>query len=538
MPIYPPLFAAYPILALFAQNASEVRTAELVLLLTFAVGVAATAWLVLGLLLRSAAKGALVTAAAVVPFYTVDRLIEPAESLLTAIKGLWVPKSRTVVDPIWIVLLELVLLAGFAFLVRRLGDLSRTTRFLNILAVVVVAIPLARIATAKAPVASRPARQARPMTTAAPSQVARRPDIYYIILDGYARQDVMASHFGLDNSAFLDHLRQKGFYVAGRSTSNYCQTPLSLASSLNASYLDEMVKGLGNDQTELSDLIGRNDVVATLKPHGYAFVTFATGFEPTEHPEADRYLAPRVHLSEFQRMVVDQTPARVVWPDPRRLDPFQQARERILYLLDRVPEVAQDSRPTFTFAHILCPHPPIIFGAEGQDVARVHEYEQFMLFQDGKVNGRFRHPERFQKAYRDQAAYITARVQRMIDRILAGSPEPPIIIVQSDHGSELNLDMKSVENTDLPERMSILNAYCFPGGRYEGLHPGITPVNSFRVVLNTFFGAHLPLLPDRSYFSTWPEPYRFIDVTNAVREVDRRPDRSIPVDSRPNSPDS
>lgn len=536
MPVYPLLFAAYPILALFAQNASEVRTSELVLLLAVAVGVAATAWLVLGLLLRSAAKGALVTAAAVVPFYTVDRLIEPAESLLSALRGLWVAMGRTVVDPIGIVLLELVLLAGFAWLVRRLRDLSKSTRFLNILAAVVVAIPLARIATVKAPVASRPARQPRPMATAALSQVTRRPDIYYIILDGYARQDVMASHFGLDNSAFLDHLRKKGFYIADRSTSNYCQTPLSLSSSLNASYLDDMVKGLGTDQTQLSDLIGRNDVVASLKPHGYAFVTFATGFEPTEHPEADRYLAPRVHLSEFQRMVVDQTPARVVWPDPRRLDPFQQARERILYLLDRVPDIARDPRPTFTFAHILCPHPPIIFGPQGQEIARAHE--QFMLFQDSKVNGRFRRPERFQRAYRDQAAYITTRAQQMVDRILAASPEPPIIIVQSDHGSELNLDMKSVENTDLSERMSILNAYYFPGGRYDGLYPDITPVNSFRVVLNTFFGAHLPLLPDRSYFSTWPEPYRFIDVTDAVRGVDRRPDRSIPVDSRPNSPDS
>lgn len=536
MPIYPPFLASFPILALFAQNASEVRTSELALVLAAAAGIAAAAWLVLGLLLRSAAKGALVAAAAVVPFYTVDRLLGPAEWALGALSELWVRKGPIVLNPIWIVLLELMLLAGFAFIVRRLGDLSRPTRFLNVLAVVVVALPLARIATVKAPAASRPARQAHPLATAPPSRVARRPDIYYIILDGYARHDVLASHFGLDNSAFLDHLRQKGFYVADRSTANYCQTPLSLSSSLNASYLDDLVEGLGTDQTELSDLIGRNNVVATLRPHGYAFVTFATGFEPTEHPEAHRYLAPRVHLSEFQRMVVNLTPARVVWPDPRRLDPFQQARERILYLLDTVPQVARDPRPTFTFAHILCPHPPIIFGAEGQDVARANE--RFVLFQDGKVNGRFRHPEHFRDAYRDQAAYITARARQMIDRILAESPEPPIIIVQSDHGSELNLDMNSLENTDLPERMGILNAYYFPDGRYEGLSPDITPVNSFRVVLNTFFGADLPLLPDRSYYSTWPEPYRFIDVTGAVRGDEGRSARSAPVDSWPKSPAS
>jgi hypothetical protein len=81
----------------------------------------------------------------------------------------------------------------------------------------------------------------------------------------------------------------------------------------------------------------------------------------------------------------------------------------------------------------------------------------------------------------------------------------------------LNLDLESIQNTDLHERMRILNAYYFPGGRYEGLYDSISPVNSFRVVLSTYFGARLPLLPDRNYFSTSSDSYRFIDVTDAVR---------------------
>src|SRR5262249_9273928 len=158
-------------------------------------------------------------------------------------------------------------------------------------------------------------------------------------------------------------------------------------------------------------------------------------------------------------------------------------------------------RPTFTFAHFLCPHQPIVFGPNGEDIG--HENERFMMYSGHKLNGRFRDTEGFRRYYRDQAAYLTRRIQQTIDRILTESPDPPITIVQSDHGSQLNLDMTSVENTDLHERMSILNAYHFPGLRYEGLYDAISPVNSFRVVLNTFFGARLPLLPDRSYFSTW-----------------------------------
>lgn len=514
-PIYPPLFATYPILALFAQNAREVRAAELPPALAAAVGVAAVAWLGAGLVLRNAAKGALVAAVAILMFYSLGSVLAWSEDFATWASRLWVARARVEVRPIWILLPEALALCGLAaWLAARAKPLRGPTRFLNALAVIAVGMTVGQIVNIKAPAATRPERVASPLAPAARPAGSKLPDIYYIILDGYARHDVMKSHFDFDNSAFLDHLESEGFFIARKSTANYAQTPLCMSASLNATYLDDLVKGLGADQTQLKGLIVRNDVMATLRPLGYRQVTFATGFEPTEHTEADHYLSPHPLTTEFQRMVIDMTPARAIWPDPRQMDPFLQARERVTYLLDHLPEVGRDPRPTFAFAHILCPHPPMIFGPNGEDVG--HRHEIFQLYNQ-KTNGRFREPDPFRRAYRDQAAFITRRIQETIDRILAESPDPPLIIVQSDHGSELNLDMESVTNTDLHERMSILNAYYFPGGRYEGLYDSISPVNSFRVVLNTFFGARLPLLPDRSFFSTWPDPYRFIDVTGVVR---------------------
>jgi hypothetical protein len=514
-PIYPLLFAAYPILALFAQNAREVRAAELIELLAVAFAGAGAAWFVIGLLLKDAVKGALVAAAAILMFYTLGFVIEWSEVGLIYASKFWVLNENIKVAPFWIIVPETLLLWGLAlWLKRRAKDLLIATRFLNALAVIAVAMPIVQIFSIKAPAATRPPRAATPLARLAPPAGSRSPDIYYIILDGYARHDVMKSHFDFDNTEFLEHLERKGFFVARSSTANYGQTPLCLSASLNATYLDDLVKGLEKDQTALRDLIGHNDVLATLRPLGYRFMTFATGFEPTEHPEADVYLSPHPYTTEFQRMVIDMTPARVIWPDPRRMDRFQQARERVTYLLDHLPDIARDPRPTFTFAHVLCPHPPIVFGANGEDIG--HKHETFM-YSNPKDKGRYAKPEQFRRAYHDQAAFITRRIQETIDRILAESPDPPIIIVQSDHGSELNLDMGSVRNTDLHERMSILNAYYFPGGRYEGLYDSISPVNSFRIVLNTFFGANLALLPDRSFFSTWPDPYLFIDVTDVVR---------------------
>ena len=126
----------------------------------------------------------------------------------------------------------------------------------------------------------------------------RRPDIYYIILDGYARSDVMSKLFGFDNEPFLKRLEQKGFYVARRSTANYCQTPLSLSSSLNAVYLNDLIPADSHDKEQLNRWTGDGSIVQTLRGLGYRFVTFATGFDETEHPNSRGLpLAFRLHKS-------------------------------------------------------------------------------------------------------------------------------------------------------------------------------------------------------------------------------------------------
>jgi hypothetical protein len=399
VPIYPLLFATYPILALFAQNAREVRAAELTTLLALAAAGAGAAWLLAGLLVKDAAKGALIAALAIVMFYSLGFVLEWAGAILTFLSDYWIHKPRVEAGPLWVLALELLLLGclGRRLAGRYPGRLRGATGFLNAVGVIAVALSAIQVLSIKAPAATRTPRSPAPLARLAPS-TGRLPDIYYIILDGYARHDVLKSHFGLDNTPFLEHLESKGFFVARSSTANYAQTPLCLSASLNGTYLDEMVKGLGNDQTELKEFIGHSDVMASLQPLGYRFVSFATGFEPTENPEADRYLSPHPYMTEFQRMVVDMTPARVIWPDPRQMDRFHRARDRATYLLEHLPDVAKDSRPTFTFAHLLCPQPPIVFGANGEDVG--NRLEPFMLF-NRKVNGRFPRPEEFRRAYRD-----------------------------------------------------------------------------------------------------------------------------------------
>ncbi len=500
---------------MFAWNAVEVKLGALFKLAALAACCAGIVWVAVRLIVKDLHKAGLITSAIVALFFTFDRAVGTTQVVINNLSRYWV-KSDDPVSPAWVLLGEALLLLLLSYLiVAGLKTARLPTAFLNVFSILLVAFPVAQVILVKAPALGRPPRQAVPYPLPAQSGDRHHPDIYYIILDGYARPDVMKRLFDFDAEPFLRHLESKGFYLANQSTANYCQTPLCLSCSLNGVYLDELVRGLGNDQTELADLIAKNNVVETLKPLGYKFVTFATGFDPTEHPHADQYLSPHPFSTGFERMLIDQTPLRVIWPGHRGSKPLTLSRERIAYLLEHLADVARNPQPTFTLAHLLCPHPPFLFGESGEDVSQT--FVRYELQGGGRINGRFTFPDEFCRGYRAQTAFVTREIEKVIDRILAASPEPPIIIVQSDHGSELYLDREDVNHTDLTERMPILNAYYFPGRRYENLYQGISPVNSFRVVLNTFFGTSLDLLPDKSYFSTWGEPYHFVDVTAKVQ---------------------
>jgi hypothetical protein len=65
----------------------------------------------------------------------------------------------------------------------------------------------------------------------------------------------------------------------------------------------------------------------------------------------------------------------------------------------------------------------------------------------------------------------------------------------------------------MAERFSIFNAYYLPGDGKSALYDTITPVNTFRIIFNEYFGATWERLEDKSFFATWNRPYEFIEFT-------------------------
>ena len=133
---------------------------------------------------------------------------------------------------------------GAWLILSRKGDLRATSRTLNIVGAILLVVPVYSIGLYLYRVQTVWSVEGLdPLTSQEGGIISEglvRPDVYYIILDGYARSDYMRDVFDYDNSEFLEFLRDRGFFIADRSKSNHNWTALSLASSLNMDFVQNL----------------------------------------------------------------------------------------------------------------------------------------------------------------------------------------------------------------------------------------------------------------------------------------------------------
>jgi hypothetical protein len=495
-PIHHFLLAMAPTLFLYVHNASKIpiAPAELIIPLTLSLTAALVLWLLLWVLLNNTRRAALVVSLLLVFFFNYGRLVGAL--------GQDIPQEYPRIGA------AVLLLIGIIIFGLTRSEFAGLTVFLNFasLALILVNLGIGIPALQRARSASRKAVRG---TTA---QTDSLPDIYYIILDGYARQDILNSVYGYDNSDFTDWLQARGFQVAKHSRSNYSQTYLSLASSLNMTYLDLTADKVGpesQNRSPLVRLIGDSRVVRELRKHGYTIASFASGYTGTDLSDADTHLAPRWALSEFQNVLISTTALPLVLDRVLKKSQYDLHRERIIYAFEHLPDAARLKHPVFAFCHIVSPHPPFVFGAHGE---KTEPQGYFTMTEGGTFQTVDREKIRreYVEKYRAQLQFINAKAKTMVERILAASRQPPVIILQGDHGPGSVLNWDDPEPEDLAERFAILNAYHIPH-RTGPLPDSISPVNSFRLLFDQLFAADLAALPDKSLFSTIARPWRFYD---------------------------
>ena len=490
-PFYPFLLAIFPILSLLGNNIQEVDPR--VALRSSAISLAATLLIYLAarLVLRSWPRAALLTSFLLVLFFSYGHLYHALREIPSI--GLQLARHRYFIPAY-----ALMALLGFFWIIWKMKQPINATLALNLIAVLLIVFPAYQVTSALLRTSIATEQQSAALSAGElPIQAPEgMPDVYFIVLDMHTRSDALLQDFGHDNSAFIAGLRELGFYVADCSRSNYNDTGRSLISTLNLDYIDVLQQHMteqGMDANNYLVLLKQSLVRYQLEAVGYKTYAFASEYEWSRLSDAYKYLnfasAPYALLQPFEAMLIQST-ALLIWADFSITEYDTTAFQGInasleyhvsqqLFTLDTLPGLATVNEPKFVFAHIIVPHIPFVFEPDGSIVS-----------DPGFYSGRLTEPidrEHLLEGYVNQVQFIDTRILEVARQILENSAEPPIIVIMGDHGLEAD------------NRLVILNALYLPGEEAsQYLYPSISPVNTFRIIFNAYFGASYPLLPDIS----------------------------------------
>jgi hypothetical protein len=526
LPLHPFLLAVLPVLSILAQNDLEVDPSDAVRPILLSLAAVTVLFGLLWSVLRRRRLAALLASAYTLLFHAYGHLYSGH------VQGALAPmiaRLNLVGDHSHVAIAILVLSAFVTVAIVGLVEYAKAmTVATNAAAVGLVAVALGTTLQSEWQVRQDPPalESAGALLTAAQhaSEPADHPDVYYIILDGYGRGDVLADLYNFDNGPFLQALRSMGFYVVERARANYMQTGLSLSSSMNADYLDKLLTGAertGSNRLPLSRLLMHNQVQQSFRALGYTTVALSSGYRPTELTASEHYLSPPVSgTSLLERLLIENSGLALAQssslaPASLRFPGYGRHRRTVQFAAKTLGEQAMTlGSPKFVFVHFLVPHPPFVFDHAGQPRQPGYPY---VLLDGSAYPG---DPQSYRDSYRDQLIYTNELILNNLEALLEGPAKDALIVLQSDHGPGSGLDWESMANTDLHERLSILLAYRLPaepGGPIQNFE---TPINLFRAVFNYTFGTTLPLLEEVSYFSTWSSSYEFMPVPPGQLGVD------------------
>ena len=325
---------------------------------------------------------------------------------------------------------------------------------------------------------------------------ADTPNVYFILPDMMVGEELFP-RFGLGREMVAE-LTSYGFETVDNAYSNAPVTGFSMPHIFGMNYVVED----GEQVTEakmhrLAKAFRNNAVYTEFKKRGYKIVLIDDGYwgdcgkgedRCIRKHGGDRYRRQDIRFLErtpFMRAleVIDlelslfDSPVSL-WAYPSRMEVPE-----IISRLSDLPEGAK-----FVYIHLALPHYPFRFG---QDCS----YQQFEV------------PA---IAYGHQLKCTTKLLPGLIRAIIDRDPGA-IIVAQSDHGISFDgqhlKPVSELSEAEIRTNLSIFSAFRLPADCPHRPRPGLTPVNTFRLVFACLDKTQPRLLEDRMflvYYLSWP----------------------------------
>ena len=373
------LFAAFPTLSLLSSNLGEVNPHTAIRPLLFSLILAGMILCVLRIFTKRWDSAGVLTTMFLLLFFSYGQVYQALKPII--IWGSSLGRHRFLLPIYALITLGLILLYA-----KRCSSLTTLVPFLNLSGILLVILPIASIFINWRAHTSKPTDDIAQRLVQHPLAMEldmELPDIYYIILDGYTRADVLEAELGYDNSPFINRLSELDFYVADQSQANYNSTRPSITTALNMAYLPEITDwaerlGLGN---AMWILLKQSLVRAQLERIGYKTVAFETEYEWSRISDADIYLSLASNpltlqrITPFEALLVKSTAIKILLDSQYKLlvsslKPLKHPHEGHIeiqrFILDQLPKLTSIQEPTLLLHTSLSLTFPMYLGQTGK----------------------------------------------------------------------------------------------------------------------------------------------------------------------------
>jgi hypothetical protein len=322
-----------------------------------------------------------------------------------------------------------------------------------------------------------------------------KPNIYYLLVDAYARQDTLMELGDFNNEPFLQALEQEGFIVSRDSFSNYHFTGASLSATMDMQYHKATSENFIDCQQMHRSLKGDNNVRRTLKANHYKVINMPAHWHQIScHGYEDKCIKNNSY--EVYQSFLSSTPLRT-FHFPNTYIDFEKIKQLVTFFPDE---------PKFVFVHLAHVHDSV-YDSNGDYKPTSQGHPVFSNVKEAQN-------------YLSSIKIVNKKLLDVVHYIKSHDRDA-IIIIQSDHGptftgNQIPQDpafwlahpekFRLRKSEDFRYTFGILSAIYVPRQlkNYEQMrnywYNKLSLVNTFRLVFALLSEQTPTLLADESHF--------------------------------------
>jgi len=447
--IFPFLLAFFPSWILILKNYDELIFQDILISLAI-VSVSIIIWIVIRKIIKNGNKAALITGVGVVFFFYFGYVQDALKGILVSN----IPVNKTsILVPISIIIFIILTV----YFIKSKNNFESIIKIANVVSITLILVVCVQFII--------------------PGASAEKPNVYHIILDEYTDNEILTKKFGYNNEKFLEFLNNNGFYMHDKLFSTFGSTVKELNVILNMEY-PKKLRWVSEDYESLNN----NKVMSIFSNQDYSVIETNSMMRWKNFSDVDTKLCYDTNFinSEFLDQVLGKSIIRYF------LEKYQQdtRRDTVRCTFNVLNEITlKTDGPKYVFSHVYVPHPPFLFGPNGENVIPDHR----------EISGlqSWENPQ----GYVNQLIYATNEITVVIKNIVKNDPNA-IIIVQGDTGTLTGTDISKKTMKEIYQAHSILYAVRIPDVEDSDY---MIPVNTYRIIFNNYFNMNYDYLEYHSY---------------------------------------